>query len=225
MAVRKDSPRLLDAVNGFVKTARKGTLLGNIVLKRYLMKVQWIEDVRSVKAQESFQETIDIIRRRAGQYEFDWLMIAAQGYQESRLDQAKRSLAGAIGIMQVLPATAADPNVNVQDIEQAENNVDAGTKYLRFLRDRYFSDPGLEPLDSVLFSLAAYNAGPRNIARARNKAAAMGLDPDQWFGNVEVAASKIISREPVVYVRNIYKYYVAYKLIEEERAKREAARP
>ena len=224
-AVRKDSPRLLDAVNGFVKTARKGTLLGNIVLKRYLMKVQWIEDVRSVKAQESFQETIDIIRRRAGQYEFDWLMIAAQGYQESRLDQAKRSLAGAIGIMQVLPATAADPNVNVQNIEQAENNVDAGTKYLRFLRDRYFSDPGLEPLDSVLFSLAAYNAGPRNIARARNKAAAMGLDPDQWFGNVEVAASKIISREPVVYVRNIYKYYVAYKLIEEERAKREAARP
>jgi membrane-bound lytic murein transglycosylase MltF len=223
-AVRKDSPRLLAAVNGFVKTARKGTLLGNMVLKRYFMNAQWIEDVRSGKAQESYQETIDIIRRYAGEYDFDWLMIAAQGYQESRLDQAKRSRAGAIGIMQVLPTTAADPNVNVQNIGQAENNVHAGTKYLRFLRDRYFSDPGLELLDRVLFSFAAYNAGPRNIARARKKAAVMGLDPNQWFGNVEVAASRTISREPVIYVRNVYKYYVAYKLIEEERAKREAAR-
>ncbi|MHC4225665.1 MAG: transglycosylase SLT domain-containing protein, partial [Planctomycetota bacterium] len=158
-------------------------------------------------------------------YDFDWLMIVAQGYQESKLDQGQRSRAGAIGIMQLLPSTAADPNVNVKNIEKAENNVHAGTKYLRFLRDRYFGDPGIEPLDSILFSFAAYNAGPANIARARKKATAMGLNPDQWFGNVEVAASKTISREPVTYVRNIYKYYVAYKLIEEERAKREAALP
>ncbi len=224
-AVRKDSPKLLDAVNGFVKTARKGTLLGNIVLRRYSQDARAIEDVRSGKALESYQETIDIIRRYADQYDLDWLMIAAQGYQESRLDQRKRSRAGAVGIMQLLPSTAGDPNVNVRNIEDAENNIHAGTKYLRFLRDRYFSDPGIEPLDSVLLSFAAYNAGPRNIARARNKAAELGLDPNQWFGNVEVAASRTISREPVIYVRNIYKYYIAYKLIEEERAKREAARP
>lgn len=223
-AVRKDSPKLLDAVNGFVKTARKGTLLGNVVLKRYLQNARWIENVRSGKSPERYQETIDIIRRYAGEYDFDWLMIVAQGYQESRLDQAKRSRAGAVGIMQLLPSTAADPNVNVRNIEKAENNVHAGTKYLRFLRDRYFSDPKIEPLDSVLFSFAAYNAGPRNIARAQKKAAALGLDPNQWFGNVEVAASRVISREPVIYVRNIYKYYVAYRLIEGKRKKREAAR-
>jgi membrane-bound lytic murein transglycosylase MltF len=124
----------------------------------------------------------------------------------------------------VLPSTAADANVNIPNIEEAENNVHAGIKYLRFVRDRYFSDPGIEPLDRVLFSFAAYNAGPGNIAKARRKAAALGLDPNQWYGNVEVAASKVISREPVIYVRNIYKYYVAYKLIEEERTKREAVR-
>jgi membrane-bound lytic murein transglycosylase MltF len=223
-AVRKDSPKLLNAINGFVKTLRKGTLLGNIVLKRYLQNARWIEDVRSGKALERYQETIEIIRRYAGEYDFDWLIIAAQGYQESRLDQGQRSHAGAVGIMQVLPSTAADANVNIPNIEEAENNVHAGIKYLRFVRDRYFSDPGIEPLDRVLFSFAAYNAGPGNIAKARRKAAALGLDPNQWYGNVEVAASKVISREPVIYVRNIYKYYVAYKLIEEERTKREAVR-
>jgi membrane-bound lytic murein transglycosylase MltF len=223
-AVRKNSPKLLDEVNGFVNTARKGTLLGNVTLKRYLKNTRWIEDVRSGKALESYQETIDIIRRHASDYDFDWLMIAAQGYQESKLDQGQRSRAGAIGIMQVLPSTAADPNVNIHNIEEAENNVHAGIKYLRFVRDRYFSDPGIEPLDRVLFSFAAYNAGPGNIAKARKKAAALGLDPNQWFGNVEVAASRVISREPVIYVRNIYKYYVAYKLIEENRIKREDAR-
>jgi membrane-bound lytic murein transglycosylase MltF len=199
-------------------------LLGNVTLKRYLKNTRWIEDVRSGKALESYQETIDIIRRHASDYDFDWLMIAAQGYQESKLDQGQRSRAGAIGIMQVLPSTAADPNVNIHNIEEAENNVHAGIKYLRFVRDRYFSDPGIEPLDRVLFSFAAYNAGPGNIAKARKKAAALGFDPNQWFGNVEVAASRVISREPVIYVRNIYKYYVAYKLIEENRIKREDAR-
>ena len=207
-----------------MKNARKGTLLGNVVLKRYLQNVQRIEDVRSGKALESYQETIGIIRRYAGEYDFDWLMIVAQGYQESRLDQSRRSRAGAVGIMQLLPSTAADPNVDVHNIEVPENNVHAGVKYLRFVRDRYFSDSGIEPLDRVLFSFAAYNAGPGNIAKARKKAAGMGLDPNRWFGNVEVAASRVISREPVIYVRNIYKYYVAYKLIEEERTKSAAAR-
>jgi membrane-bound lytic murein transglycosylase MltF len=125
--------------------------------------------------------------------------------------------------MQVLPTTAADKNVNIDDIEKAEQNVHAGVKYLRFLRDRYFSDEAIESLDRVLFSFAAYNAGPANITRARKKAASMGFDSNQWFNHVEVAASKTISREPVVYVRNIYKYYVAYKRLEDMRAAREAA--
>ncbi len=223
-AVRKDSPKLLAAVNGFVKTARKGTLLGNVLIKRYLGSTRWMDNVMSGKGGERYGAAIDIIKRYADKYEFDWLMIAAQGYQESKLDQSKRSHAGAVGIMQLLPTTAADPNVGIPDIHKPEPNVHAGVKYLRFLRKRYFSAPEIAPLDRVLFSFAAYNAGPRNISKARTKASALGFDPDKWFGNVEVATAKTISREPVVYVRNIYKYYIAYKLLEEIRQAREAAR-
>ena len=218
-AMRKDSPKLMKAVNKFLRKNRKGTLTGNILFKRYLGSTKWMDDVHSDEAQERYQGVIAIIRRYSAEYDFDWLMIAAQGYQESELDQSKKSHAGAIGIMQVMPKTAADKNVNIEDIHKAEQNVHAGVKYLRFIRERYFSDAAIDPVDRVLLSFAAYNAGPANIARARKKAASMGFDPNQWFNHVEVAAARTISREPVVYVRNIFKYYVAYALLEDARAK------
>ena len=218
-AMRKDSPKLMKAVNKFLQKNRKGTLTGNILFNRYLGSTKWMDDVHSDKAQKSYQDVIAIIRRYSAKYDFDWLMIAAQGYQESRFDQSKRSHAGAIGIMQVMPKTAADKNVNIDDIYEAEQNVHAGVKYLRFIRERYFSDAAIDPVDRLLFSFAAYNAGPANIAKARKKAASMGFDPNQWFNHVEVAAARTISREPVVYVRNIFKYYVAYALLEDARAK------
>src|SRR3546814_4263067 len=59
-------------------------------------------------------------------YGFDWLMVGAQGYQESKLDQSARSKAGAIGIMQLLPSTAVDPNVGIPDITTERNNIHAG---------------------------------------------------------------------------------------------------
>jgi membrane-bound lytic murein transglycosylase MltF len=220
-AVRKNNPELLGVMNGFVRTARKGTLLGNTLLKRYLDKTVWMENVVSGSSREKYQDTIEIIKRHSKAYDFDWLMIAAQGYQESGLDQNKRSPSGAIGVMQILPGTAADTNVAISNIQDTENNVHAGVKYLRFLRDRYFSDAGIEPLDGVLLSLAAYNAGPHNIVRARKQAASTGFDPNQWFGHVEVAAARTIGREPVTYVCNIYKYYVVYRHLEELRQQRE----
>jgi len=221
-AVRKDAPQLLKAVNGFVKTAQKGTLLGNLLIKRYLGNTDWIENVRNEAGTKRYEKTIDIIKRYADRYDFDWVMITAQGYQESKLNQRKRSPAGAVGIMQILPSTAADPNVGIRNIGEPEQNVHAGVKYLRFIRDRYFSAPEIKPLDQVLFSLAAYNAGPANVVGARDKATAMGLDANRWFGHVEVAASRTISQEPVTYVRNIYKYYVAYKHIDDLRQRRHA---
>ncbi len=212
-ALRKESPKFRELLNAFVKEARKGTLLGNVLLKRYLGSTKWIDNVRSGKARERYEETVKLIKKYAGEYDFDWLMITAQGYQESKLDQSKRSKAGAVGIMQVLPTTAADPNVGIEGIDEIEPNVHAGVKYLRFLKDRYFSDPGISTLDQMLFTFAAYNAGPGNIAKARRRAVKMGLDPNRWFGQVEIAAARTISREPVIYVRNIYKYYVAYDRI------------
>ena len=223
-AIRKDSPQLKATINAFVKTAKKGTLLGNILLKKYLQSTEWIQDALADDEVEKFRAMIDTLKTYAGRYDFDWLMIAAQGYQELRLVQSTVSPAGAIGVMQVLPSTAADPNVGIAQIELLENNVHAGVKYLRFLRDRYFSEPGIAPLDQELFSFAAYNAGPGNIAKARAKATAMGFDPNRWFQNVELAAAKVVSREPVRYVRNIYKYYVAYRMLSEQAAGRRAAK-
>ncbi|HXV23974.1 MAG TPA: transporter substrate-binding domain-containing protein [Alphaproteobacteria bacterium] len=212
-AFRKNSPQLKEAVNAFVDTARKGTQLGNILLAKYLKNTKWVENALAPGEREKFKATVGLIKTYADRYEFDWLMIGAQAYQESRLDQSKRSPVGAIGIMQVMPQTARDPNVGIPDIHITEPNVHAGVKYLRFVRDQYFSDPELTELDQTLFSFAAYNAGPGNIRKARRHAGKLGLDPNVWLDNVEIAAGKVISREPVVYVRNIYKYYIAYKSI------------
>jgi membrane-bound lytic murein transglycosylase MltF len=223
-AVRKDSPELLEAVNRFLRSHRKGTLVGNVLLTRYLGEPDWIDDALSGGGSARYEPVIAAIRRYAREYDFDWRMIAAQAYQESRFDQRKVSRAGAVGVMQVLPTTAADPNVGIEGIDQLDANVHAGVKYLRFLRDRYFDAPEIAPLDRVLFSLAAYNAGPRAIARARKRASGMGFDPNRWFGHVEVAAARTISREPVTYVRNIYKYYIGYKTATTLRAARAKAR-
>jgi membrane-bound lytic murein transglycosylase MltF len=197
--------------------------LGNILLKRYLGSTKWMENSWSETGRAKYRTTVDIIRKYSKQYKFDWLIIAAQGYQESTLDQSKRSHAGAVGVMQILPATAADPNVGIPDIGKIDQNIHAGVKYLRFLRTRYFSSSEISAADSVLFSFAAYNAGPRKIARARRRAAKMGLDRNRWFGNVEIAAARSISREPVNYVRNIFKYYVTYRRLEEIRKMRESS--
>ena len=223
-AARKGSPKLLAALNRFAKEARKGTLLGNLILKRHFGSTKRVKNALSDDGMRRYQETVDLIMRYAAAYQFDWLMVMAQAYQESGLDQSKVSHAGAIGIMQVMPKTAADRNVAIPDIHKVEQNVHAGVKYLRFVRRRYFTDDAVAPVDQILFAFAAYNAGPRAIARARKRAAKLGFDPNRWFGHVEVAAAKVISREPVIYVRNIYKYYVTYKLQLERQAKRAAAR-
>jgi membrane-bound lytic murein transglycosylase MltF len=212
-AFRKDSPKLAAELNAFVKTIKKGTLMGNILFKRYLKNTSWARKVMTPADRARFDETMAFFRQYAAQYGFDWFMVAALAYQESRLDQSLRSPAGAIGVMQLLPSTASDPNVGIRNIEKTRDNIHAGVKYLRFLKDRYFSDGGLDPLDQTLFTFAAYNAGPAKVRRLRAEARGQGLDPNVWFQNVEVIAAKRIGRETVQYVSNIFKYYVAYRSI------------
>jgi membrane-bound lytic murein transglycosylase MltF len=218
-AIRKNSPKLMDALNGFVKTASKGTKLGNMLYSRYFKDAKRVKNAMAPKESERFKQHIGMIAKYARQYDFDVVMIAAQAYQESGIDQSKRSAVGAIGIMQVMPSTARDPAIGIPSIEVADNNVQAGVKYLRLLRTAYFDDPAISTLDQTLFAFAAYNAGPGNIAKARKRAAKMGLDPNVWFGNVELATAKAVSREPVVYVRNILKYYVTYQIFADTREK------
>lgn len=222
-AHRKDDAKLAEALAGFVKTAAKGTLLGNVILKKYTKSTDWIRNVREPGEQDKLAQIADLFRTYAGQYDFDWLMVAAQGYQESQLDQSKRSHVGAVGVMQVMPATATDPAVGIADIENIESNIHAGVKYLNLLRTLYLDDPAISELDKTLLSFAAYNAGPGNLSKARKRAAKLGLNPNVWFDNVEIAMAQAVSREPVIYVLNIFKYYTAFKLIAAENAAKKAS--
>jgi membrane-bound lytic murein transglycosylase MltF len=221
-AFRKGSPKLAAAVNRFVKTHGQGTAFGNEVFRRYLKSTRWVKNATSPEELAKFRRTVEIFRKYGDRYDFDWLLLTAQGYQESQLDQDRRSRAGAVGVMQVLPATGKD--MAVGDIRHLDPNVHAGVKYLRFMTDRYFKDAPMDALNRGLFAFASYNAGPAKIARLRKEAAAAGLDPNVWFNHVEVIAARRIGRETVQYVSNIYKYYVAYSLLREEREERQQAK-
>jgi membrane-bound lytic murein transglycosylase MltF len=221
-AFRKGSPRLAEAVNRFVKTHGKGTAFGNEIFRRYLKSTKWVKNATDPEELAKFHRTVEIFRKYGDRYAFDWLLLTAQGYQESQLDQERRSRAGALGVMQVLPATGKD--MAVGDIRQLDPNVHAGVKYLRFMTDRYFKDTPMDALNRGLFAFASYNAGPAKVARLRKEAAAAGLNPNVWFNHVEVIAARRIGRETVQYVSNIYKYYVAYSLLREEREEREQAK-
>ena len=223
-AMRKNSPQLKKVVNSFVKKNKKGTLMGNILFKRYLQNTKYVKNALSDAEIKRFNQTIEIFKKYGKDYDFDWLMIAALSYQESGIDQTKKSHAGAIGAMQILPSTARDKNVNIPDIDKIDANIHAGTKYLRFMMDRYFADEKMDTVNKGLFSFASYNAGPAKVAKLRAEAARMGLDPNIWFRNVEIVAAKRIGRETVQYVSNIYKYYVSYKLIVGNREKSSKAR-
>jgi membrane-bound lytic murein transglycosylase MltF len=213
-AIRKGSPQLKAMLNKFIaeKTVTYG--FAGWVRQRYYGDDKMIRRAYAPRDMERFRQLVAYFRRYGDQYNFDYLMITAQGYQESKLDQAERSKSGAIGIMQIKPSTAREPEVAIDGIDKsAERNIEAGNKYLRFLITKYISDPALDDTNRTLFAFAAYNAGPGGLRKFRDKARAMGLDPNVWFGNVENAAAAVVGRETVQYVSNIYKYFIAYALL------------
>jgi membrane-bound lytic murein transglycosylase MltF len=223
-AIRKDSPQFKQVIDAFIAKNRKGSATGNDILNRYLKSTKWVKNATAESDMKRFRAMTDLFKKYADQYGFDWLLVTAQGYQESGLDQSTRSHVGAIGVMQVMPTTARDRNVNIPNIHELEPNIHAGVKYLRFMVNEYFDEPGIDPVNRHLFAFASYNAGPNRIQRLRKVAADEGLDPNKWFNNVEVVVAREVGRETVQYVSNIYKYYLAYKLVVEQTREREAAK-
>jgi membrane-bound lytic murein transglycosylase MltF len=210
-AFRKESPELEAVVNEFVRGHRGGTLLGNMGLEFYLKDASYVRNALAAEDLVRFRMVAPYFREYSEQYDLDWRLLVAQGYQESHLDQSAVSSAGAVGVMQLLPETASGANIGIPQIDDLESNVHAGAKYLRFLLDRYFSDAEIDPLNRYLFAFAAYNAGPRRVALLRREAAQQDLDANLWFDNVERIAARRIGRETVEYVSNIFKYYVTYR--------------
>lgn len=222
-AVRKENPKLLQTLQAAAPSLRAGSRIGNTLINRYYKDTKWIKNPVSKSERRKLQRLVELFKKYGEKYGFDWLALAAQGYQESALDQSLRSRTGAVGIMQMLPSTAQDPKVGISDISTDENNIHAAAKYLAFLRDRYFDDPSLAAEDRLALTWAAYNAGPANVQRMRDKTRELGLDPNRWFGHVEHGALAVVGVETVRYVRSIYKYYLAYKgMAELSAARREA---
>ena len=215
-AFRKNSPKFKTVVDAFVKKNKKGTLHGNMLFDRYLKNVKYVTNSTASRDRKRFKQTVKYFKKYGEKYDFDYLMLTALAYQESGLNHKAKSHVGAVGVMQILPSTAKDKNVNISNIQDVEANIHAGTKYLRFMTDRYFNDEGIDKLNRSLLAFASYNAGPAKIAKLRKEAGKMGLNPNIWFNNVEVVAAKRIGRETVQYVSNIYKYFVVYSLLEKK---------
>jgi len=220
VAIRKDSPQLAAGLNGIIDKYGIGTTFGNMMQKRYYENTKFVKNAASEAELKKFQQIAELFKKYGDQYDMDYLLMAAQGFQESGLDHGVRSRVGAIGVMQVMPATGKE--LNVGDISQLDPNIHAGVKYMRWVMDEYFKDEPMTQLDKGLFAFASYNAGPGRIRQLRREAEKRGLDPNVWFGNVEIIASERIGRETVTYVSNIYKYYVAYRLVAEENERRKS---
>jgi membrane-bound lytic murein transglycosylase MltF len=218
MMVRKNSPKLMAELNAFIARYPEGSLQRNVLFQKYLKNVKYAKAATSKEDSARFRQVVDFVRKYSDKYGLDYLLMAAQGYQESGLDHNKKSPVGAIGVMQVMPATGAE--MKVGDIRRLDSNIHAGVKYIRFMMDRYYANEPMDPLNKVLFTFASYNAGPGRIQGLRDRAAKRGLDPNKWFNNVEIIAAESIGRETVQYVSNIYKYYLAYTMLIEQRQQR-----
>jgi membrane-bound lytic murein transglycosylase MltF len=221
-AVRKDSPKLAAELTEFYAKQVKKQGIGNYLRTQQGKRVRALKDSSADADARRFDELLVLFRKYGERYNFDPLMLAAQGYQESQLNQQAKSHVGAIGVMQVMPATGAE--LKVGDIRLTEANIHAGTKYMDQLMTRYFKDADFSAANRSLFAFAAYNAGPGNIARMRKEAAKRGLDPDKWFNHVELVTAEKIGIETTTYVRNIFKYYTSYKLSRELQQERQRAR-
>ena len=187
-AIRRNTPLLAKVVNDFVRTHRAGTVFGNVMLQRYLGSAKRLKNPASDEDLKRFRAATAYFKKYAGQYDFDWLVIAAQSYQESRINQSLKSSAGAVGVMQIKPSTAAE--VGVPNVNNLDGNIHAGVKYVRFLADRYYKNEPMDRLNRGLFVFASYNAGPAKVRQMRAKAKEMGLNPNVWFNNVELVAGQ-----------------------------------
>jgi membrane-bound lytic murein transglycosylase MltF len=222
VAFRKENPKLRDAVNAWIRKHGKGDAFRNVIERRYLETGTYARNAAAEGERRKLLAVIELFRKYGAQYDLDYLLMAAQGYQESTLDQNVKSPVGAIGVMQVMPATGKE--LNVGDITKIDANVHAGVKYMRFMMDRYFANEPMDRLNKGLMTFASYNAGPGRIRQLRRETEKRGLNPNVWFGNVERVASERIGREPVTYVSNIFKYYIAYRLLAEQTERVEAAK-
>jgi membrane-bound lytic murein transglycosylase MltF len=222
--VQQNTPQLRSIINEFLRDHKVGTLFGNTVTEKYLSDIKWVKDAIAGEDLVRFKRMVPLFQKYGDKYNFPYLLLAAQGFQESGLNPGLRSKSGAVGVMQIKPSIAAADPIDITGVESIDRNIEAGTKYLRYMISHYYANEPMDQVTKGLFALASYNAGPDRIEKLRSMAAAEGYDPNRWFNNVEFIAAREIGAETTNYVGNIYKYYLAYKMTTEQNARREASR-
>ncbi len=212
-AVRKNNHQLRKEINLFLPKVKKGSFLGNLLGYKYFHDIGKIQSADFDIETSTISKYDKTLKKYAQKYGLDWRLLAGLCYQESRFKQNIKNKWGAIGLFQVKQMTADEPYVGISDIsgkKNFDNNVHAGVKYLAWIKKRYF-DPKKKMGEEarLRMMMAAYNAGPRRVLQAINKTKKMGLDPNKWFRNVELAMLKLGYPEPVIYVSEINKHYVS----------------
>ena len=220
-AFRSNSPKLQAVINKFIPKIKKGSLTGNMLYDKYLKNTVRLKNAQSKEALADLEHYRSLFIKYGNTYSLDWLLLSAQAFQESQLKQETVSHMGAVGVMQVLPSTAKAPPISIPNIKNADNNIHAGVKYMRWLIDNFFATEPMDSLNRHFFALAAYNAGPGNVRKLRREAREKGLNPNEWFNNVELLAARHIGMEPVQYVSNIYRYYWSYQALQKFKDLRE----
>lgn len=222
-AFRKNSPLLAAELNDFYYNYERKLASMPYRLKKYYREVKTLQDPTNSGNSNRYKEIIQLFEKYGNKYNFDPLMLAAMGFQESKLDQGKRSPVGAVGVMQLMPTTGAE--MKVGDITITDANIHAGTKFMNILMTTYFKDAHFDPFNRSLFAFASYNAGPGKIASLRKIAAERGFNPDVWLNNVEIVTSEKVGLETTTYVRNVMKFYYSYKLMLERSKEKSKALP
>jgi membrane-bound lytic murein transglycosylase MltF len=218
-AVQRNTPQLKAVLNDFIKSHGLGTAYGNTIMRRYHEETKWVTDATSRTDLKRFNEMVKLFQQYGNQYSYPYLMLLAQAFQESRLNQTLRSRVGAVGVMQIKPSTAAQGPINIRDVNELDHNIEAGAKFMSFIETGYLKSEPMDAVTESLFAMASYNAGPTKIQTLRKEAAERGYNPNLRFNNVEIITSMHVGRETVQYVSNIYKYYLAYKMVVERQAK------
>lgn len=208
--VRANNQDLNDDLRGFYQSddfVKSRTAFRQEDYKEHL---KGLKDPIDKTAWARFESMKPLFDRYGAEYKLNPLFIASLGFQETLLNQNAVSAVGAIGVMQLMPATGM--SLGVGDIHLLDPNIHAGADYMSQLISKYFPDAQFDGNNRSLFAVASYNIGPNNVAKARDQAKQFGFDPDRWFGNVEFIATERMGYEPMIYVRNVYKYYMSYRL-------------
>ncbi len=215
-AVNPKNHSLMVQLNQFLVKSRASKILQRLIYRSYFRDLKKIRTEYFSKETQRISKYDEFFKKYGKKYSWDWRLLSALAYQESRFRQNIQNRWKATGIMQIKPFVAKEPYVNIPDIKgptNFENNIHAGVKYLSWLKRVFFSSPDIDDKNSIRLSMAAYNAGIGRLRRAQAYAKKQGLDPNKWFGNVEVALLKMGYIEPVNYVSEINKRYLSYALM------------